>query len=556
MSQLDCSQSDDHGVSMELEAIQAIYIHELEISYCPETNIPKVVSINLHPATADNANEQYVRLTLVLKLSPNYPNELPEITIKSPRGLSDTHIERISKDLNEHAQQSRGNAMLFELIEIAKEHLTQGNTPSCVCTICLYGFNAEDVFTKTDCYHYFHSHCLKRFVEASLSEPEIVQPSFKETQPLHKILCPVCREPFKFDKKLLEAPPPPIQSETAPSFHLDEDLKQLQHQMSELFVMQKSKGGIIDLEEEKNKFLIEISSVQSSVDVEMHVNRPAFVNNASASAGAKKKSKNKKKNTSNEKAVPKSASMAAVTSRDEHPTTSSSANFRHTNQTHDSGRRRNYKRTEMVKLTNDDAKVVGRGQSSSRNFNVDAHFKSENGGGKTTGSYAGRHKFEGKSSRVRYNKNAQSVESCLNKSPDDELPTDATGCSKNSLNESRDDGSSLKIWSAVSQPLVVTGPPNMAFTGSVNKFKKSAVRAPPGFETPFCNENVFDGNRSSSLATATSAAAAVSTTTTTAANVNATSTAGFLAVLPPAGFQSVKPPPGFGHLDSLSTSTQ
>lgn len=40
-----------------------------------------------------------------------------------------------------------------------------GNTPRCSCVICLYGFDDEDVFTKTECYHYFHSHCLSRYIK-------------------------------------------------------------------------------------------------------------------------------------------------------------------------------------------------------------------------------------------------------------------------------------------------------------------------------------------------------------------------------------------------------
>ena len=49
--------------------------------------------------------------------------------------------------------------------QVAKESLTNNNTPSCQCVICLHGFTEGDVFTKTPCYHYFHSLCLARYLK-------------------------------------------------------------------------------------------------------------------------------------------------------------------------------------------------------------------------------------------------------------------------------------------------------------------------------------------------------------------------------------------------------
>ncbi|KAB5553558.1 hypothetical protein PHYPO_G00040010 [Pangasianodon hypophthalmus] len=55
-------------------------------------------------------------------------------------------------------------SVLYQLIEKAKEILTESNIPHGHCVICLYGFQEGEVFTKTSCYHYFHSHCLGRYV--------------------------------------------------------------------------------------------------------------------------------------------------------------------------------------------------------------------------------------------------------------------------------------------------------------------------------------------------------------------------------------------------------
>ncbi|KAG8276884.1 NF-kappaB binding [Homalodisca vitripennis] len=50
---------------------------------------------------------------------------------------------------------------------LVKEQLTACNVPCCQCCICLYGFRQGDHFTKTPCYHYFHSHCLAKHLRIS-----------------------------------------------------------------------------------------------------------------------------------------------------------------------------------------------------------------------------------------------------------------------------------------------------------------------------------------------------------------------------------------------------
>lgn len=49
--------------------------------------------------------------------------------------------------------------------------MTVGNRPSGECAICLHGFSDNDAFTKTECYHYFHSHCLARYAKNFFENP-------------------------------------------------------------------------------------------------------------------------------------------------------------------------------------------------------------------------------------------------------------------------------------------------------------------------------------------------------------------------------------------------
>lgn len=238
--------------------------------------------MSLHPATADNAEEQYVCLDLVLDIPTEYPDVLPDITIRNPRGLSDEKIAKIEQDLQDMAHENLGGPMLYQLIEVAKEHLTQENVPCCQCTICLYGFAEGDVFTKTPCYHYFHSHCLARYIRHALEQiaqeeadklsptPPTAASSDEDGAASKKVVCcPVCR--LALCSSLLglaeQEHPPPVEQCRQPAFHMTPELERLQQGMAQLYVRQQRQGGIINVDAEKNKFLLEISAAPESTSV-------------------------------------------------------------------------------------------------------------------------------------------------------------------------------------------------------------------------------------------------------------------------------------------------
>uniref|UniRef100_T1J6D0 RING-type domain-containing protein n=1 Tax=Strigamia maritima TaxID=126957 RepID=T1J6D0_STRMM len=244
---------DTCAVDEELELLRSIYVHEINIKN-DENGRPQTVSIDLHPATADKAEEQFVRLNLVFTLPLLYPRDLPEIMLRNSRGISDDDLKKIDTELRKKAEQQKSSQSLYTLIELAKEHLTAKNTPTGICAICLYGFNPKDVFTKTECYHYFHARCLARYVKATLSQKEDGN---------SKVVCPVCREVIIYELSTLESAPQPVECESAAAFEITRDLRQLQVEMAGLFQRQLSRGGIIDLDAEKNKYLLEISTIVS-----------------------------------------------------------------------------------------------------------------------------------------------------------------------------------------------------------------------------------------------------------------------------------------------------
>ncbi|ESO96284.1 hypothetical protein LOTGIDRAFT_144138, partial [Lottia gigantea] len=236
-------------INEEIEVLNHIYIDELDVEY-DESEKVKTIRVILHPSTCEDTSVQYVCLTLVCDIPPSYPHDVPDITIRNPRGLAEEEVKSIHDDVIQLAEDRKGEPMLFELIELAKESLTEGNIPRCECCICLEHFHEGDVFTKTSCYHYYHQHCLGRYVKHVLSK----QKDDKEEESDNEVCCPVCRTPIDYNLNELCDAPPPI--EDTPTFEISESIRQAVGKMRDLYIKQQENGGIIDLDFEKNKFLI------------------------------------------------------------------------------------------------------------------------------------------------------------------------------------------------------------------------------------------------------------------------------------------------------------
>ena len=120
---------------------------------------------------------------------------------------------------------------------------------------------------KTECLHFFHKHCLGRYItnmqqtyDEQKSEAQKSNISIKDFQ----VTCPVCREPIgesRYNLSDLLGAEPPMSEQVEPvKYKVTEDMKKLQRTMEELFIKQKEKGGIIDLEAEEKKYLVVTNS--------------------------------------------------------------------------------------------------------------------------------------------------------------------------------------------------------------------------------------------------------------------------------------------------------
>lgn len=231
-----------------------------------------MIETTVFPTVGEEVDSQYVCITLQVLPGPGYPDVKPSIKLKNPRGLDDHIINSIDAAVKQKLDESVGQPVVFDLIDLIREQLTESNLPSGQCVICLYGFQDGDAFTKTMCYHYLHSHCLACHLNASkrnYDEELAKMPVWKqkESKP-YQALCPVCREPIEVDVEPLTKCRPPRELASAPKFRLTDELKSLQAQMNRLYLHQKSRGGIIDLDaEEGNVIAIETENANSEVSI-------------------------------------------------------------------------------------------------------------------------------------------------------------------------------------------------------------------------------------------------------------------------------------------------
>ncbi|CAG9768195.1 unnamed protein product [Ceutorhynchus assimilis] len=250
--------SQQERVQEELEALEAILMDDISITYNAKGCAELVKSV-IFPSTANEVDKQYVCVTLEVELPQDYPDCKPVTRLKSPRGLDESTVDHLYKEIANKCEEYIGHAVIYELIELIRQNLTESNLPTCQCAVCLYGFSEGDSFTKTQCFHYFHNYCLAKHVtvnEKNFLEEQDKLPAWKRSTVGFQATCPVCREPISCDGTKLKTSLPPKELQDAQKFEVTQELKMLQQKMQQLFNYQKSKGGIIDIEAEENKLLL------------------------------------------------------------------------------------------------------------------------------------------------------------------------------------------------------------------------------------------------------------------------------------------------------------
>ena len=122
-------------------------------------------SMTVKPATAGDISQQNISVILELFLPFGYPDSPPGIRFKQPRGVSDFQLLGLRRHLEEEVEKKRGEAIIYDLIDILTQNLTQSNFPSVECPFCLCAIEDGDEFFRSECFHYSHAYCMRKYVD-------------------------------------------------------------------------------------------------------------------------------------------------------------------------------------------------------------------------------------------------------------------------------------------------------------------------------------------------------------------------------------------------------
>lgn len=110
---------------MEIETLKSIYTDE-ELTVKREKPYNFEIQVN---SNTESEDRNYLKLLMIFDLPDDYPNEIPYFRIKNlaPDYIDNNALEVFEGELREQAQESLGQMMIFELVDMLKEKITNIN---------------------------------------------------------------------------------------------------------------------------------------------------------------------------------------------------------------------------------------------------------------------------------------------------------------------------------------------------------------------------------------------------------------------------------------------
>ncbi|GAV04975.1 hypothetical protein RvY_15171 [Ramazzottius varieornatus] len=247
------SEANDYQQMLEDEItmLDSIYPGEFQLGKLNpadgNSNAPAAsFKMLIHPATAGDFSRQNISLILELLLRSTYPDSAPIVRFHQPRGLSDLQLSGLVRELEDEASKRTGSPMIYDLIDIVRDYLTRTNFPSVECPFCLCNIEEGDEFFKTECFHYYHTFCLRKYLEfLTRQEKEIHNSGF----PFVLTSCVVCRSQFSSPVSLdtLTSSREPSTVAVLPEgFQPTTDFERERQWRASVFEQQKARKGLIE----------------------------------------------------------------------------------------------------------------------------------------------------------------------------------------------------------------------------------------------------------------------------------------------------------------------
>lgn len=89
----------------------------MQIEFC--RGCAELVKSVIFPSTANEVDKQYVCVTLEVELPEGYPDCKPVIRLRSPRGLDDSTVDNLYREIEEKCNEYIGQPVIYELIEVS-----------------------------------------------------------------------------------------------------------------------------------------------------------------------------------------------------------------------------------------------------------------------------------------------------------------------------------------------------------------------------------------------------------------------------------------------------
>ncbi|XP_052872416.1 eIF-2-alpha kinase GCN2 [Anopheles cruzii] len=112
----------------ELEVIKSIFHDEVEDLRPRGKWKPLELQLHLTPQKG-SAKEAYVKADLLVSCSPKYPKQPPKVELRNAVGLPDSLVRELTEQLQQQAEELKGEVMIFQLATTVQTFLHQHNVP-------------------------------------------------------------------------------------------------------------------------------------------------------------------------------------------------------------------------------------------------------------------------------------------------------------------------------------------------------------------------------------------------------------------------------------------
>jgi len=253
-----------YWADVEATTLSAIYEDELVMNYHNNGQI-KSIEKSITPSTGNDKDSQYVRIDLKFVFEIDAPHTDLHVEFVRSCGLSDERLDDLKQLILSKIKNEDSEGILFEIINIVVDNLTENNIPSSPCPICLIKFKVQDNFIKTSCFHHFHTYCIYKYAEAYQPPDESIDMLLLPSKIREKLIkqmtveegipCPQCRKMIVVEVDNLVG----IQNEPFDEDPLitDTEMLTIRHKMQQMAIkyeFQKQNGGIVTSKREQEKF--------------------------------------------------------------------------------------------------------------------------------------------------------------------------------------------------------------------------------------------------------------------------------------------------------------